>query len=371
MTLRNLGTNVAGLNNAIAQSVAVVDNGTVSPNTILGGVRNGSAVASDVTGGILLNPGGVGYNNVVGGDGSATVGTTTPNTSRTGTGANQSVIGGYDNVAGHLSSKIIADHSWTEYGTGTSQGHNAIYGGAHHVIREAANFSAIVGGQSNDVAGAYSLVTGNTNVLTANADSAFAFGNNHTVDGVGTLTGGASNSNSAPYAFVLGQLNDAGSANHFSAALGQYASSRVRGQWTWAVGRFATTGDAQHSTGVWTLQTTDATASQRLKPGGLGAYYNIPVSQSCMVEAHVVARSTSGTVQGAWIIRGAAYRNATGNSTIIGTPLVETLYADGGLTAPTLLAASSAGQVSVRVTGLAATTINWMGRVTITEVGNI
>src|SRR5690606_35093108 len=110
----------------VDESVVVTDKGTVSPNVILGGARNGGAIATDVSGGVLLNPGGTGYNNVIGGNGAATVNTTTPNTTQAGTVANQSLIGGYDNVAGALSSKIISDHSYIA--PEATEGHSAIYG---------------------------------------------------------------------------------------------------------------------------------------------------------------------------------------------------------------------------------------------------
>lgn len=101
------------------------------------------------------------------------------------------------------------------------------------------------------------------------------------------------------------------------------------------------------------VQTTDATITDLL---------TIAVAQgeAYMVEAMVVARKTDGTQFGAWKIVGLFHRNSASNVTQDG--LTSVLMGEVSDTYSCEFAADTGNQtIDLRVTGKAATTINWSG----------
>lgn len=342
----------------------VTNASTNGPNVTIGGLNTGAAISSDVSNSVILNPGSTGYNNIVGGDGALTVDTVTPNVVITGTGANVSVVGGYDCVAGQLSSKIISDHSYTEYGTGTSQGHNAIYGGAGHVIKESANFSMIGGGKDIIVGGAGSFATGITNV--ANGIGSFVSGALTTVSGNYSAAHGTGHTVSGVGCWAHGSINTA--AQNFSSATGNFSHARFVGQQAHTAGRFAVTGDAQTSVLQMHRATTDATTVTLGMLGGNTAYQLQP-NQSGIFKVQLVAREVGSTNTAAWEITAAYSRGATGSPVAIGTATVTAIGASAG--AATWVAGittDSIGGINVRITGEVGKTIRWVQRFTAAEV---
>lgn len=331
-------------------------------STTMGHATN--KIADDISTAVILGGGSTGYNNVIGGAGAATVNTVTPNDTIAGTGAHVSVVGGYDNVAGQLSSKIIADHSYTEFGTGTSGGHNAIFGGANHVAKESAKFSMIAGGQQNEVSNQYAFATGYLNKVSG--QSSFASGDHNTVSGNGAKASGTTNTVSGLYAEAHGSTNTA--AANFSSAKGNYANSRTVSQEAMTGGRFAALGDAQTSVMEMHKQTTDAIATT-LGVLGSNTSHQLLFNQSVAFSVLLVARVVGGTDCAAWKIEGLAYRGATGNTILVGTPTITSLGVSAGASAwAVAVTGDSAGSLNVRITGEASKTIRWVQRMTISEV---
>jgi len=328
------------------------------PNIVLGHTAN--AISDDVSTSIILGGGNSSYNNVIGGDGSATVGTTTPNAMSAGTGANVSVIAGYDNVAGQLSSKIIADHSYTEIG---GNGHNAIFGGANHVMRSTAEFAFIGGGNSNEVSGAGGFASGLRN--TVGGQGSVSFGYDNTITEAGGYTTGAAHNVTGGYAQAHGSTCNAEAP--FSRAEGSSARARTLGQQAFTGGVFAVQGDAQTSTIEMHRATTDATQMTMGIVGSSTSHQLLP-NQTVAYDIIVVARDAAGTDSSAWRLTGLARRGATGTPALVGA-MKTVLGVDAGAAAWDVeMSADSAGGLNTLITGEAAKTIRWVQRMTLIEV---
>jgi hypothetical protein len=320
-----------------------------------------NAIASDVKNSVILGGGATGYNNIIGGDGATTVNTVTPNAVAEGTVANASVVGGYDNVAGSLSSKIISDHSYTEIG---GNGHNAIYGGANHIIKSTAEYATIGGGKDNILRGAGEFASGLRNDVSGTGS--VAFGSDNVVSNNGGFAWGAANTVSGGYSEAKGSTNTA--AGSFTSALGNYAHARTVSQQALTGGRFAALGDAQTSVIEMHRATTDA---NRVFLGILGSNnsHKMLPNQSAAFRVLLVARVVGGTDSAGWDIKGLAMCNSSGGSTIIGTPTVTSIGASAGAAAWLAeVFADSTGGINIAITGEAGKTIRWVQRMTIAEV---
>lgn len=183
------------------------------PNVTLG--YHGNEIASDVGSAAILGGGQAGFNNVIGGNDFSTVNTSTPNEAASGTDANYSVVGGYDNIAGGLASVIFSFHSYTH----NNSTHGTISGGSVQKI-EAGDYGTIGGGRLN---GIYALrndgitaVTPNHSTIGGgygnemrNANATIGGGLYNVLDGdSATLSGGQSNLAEGNFTVVAGGGNN-------------------------------------------------------------------------------------------------------------------------------------------------------------------
>lgn len=334
---------------------------TDGPNITLG--HSSNVIAGDISTSVILGGGATAYNNVIGGDGSATINTITPNTTYPGTGAHVSVIAGYDNVAGQISSKIISDHSYTALTT-TGAGHNAIYGGTSHMIDGASSYSMVAGGQSNKIIGGFgSFVSGLRNEVRGTGSVAFGYDNVVTANGC--VAFGTANTVNNIYARADGSTNTA--AGNFSYAAGNYAHARTVSQRTFTGGRIAALGDAQISVLEMHRVTVDAT-TVTLGVLNSNTSHQLLINQSVAFELLIVARVAGGSDTSAWKITGMARRGASGTPVLVGTS-VTVLGTDAGASVWTVtVTADSAGGLNTRITGEAGKTIRWVQRMTLAEV---
>lgn len=333
------------------------------PNIILGGLQNGSDVHPTSINQVLLQPGSPGYNNIIGGDGSATVNTATPNVvDPTIPNVGVSLIGGYDNVIGSISGKIIADHTYTAKG---SAGHNGAFGGTGHILGPLSGHSMVAGGENNKVNGPFSFATGNRNVN--DGTSSFVAGAFNTLTGpsTGSTIVGQLNEVATSYARVTGYGNKVDSLALFGDVSGAYGKARSPFVQIRAGGRIAVDGDAQTVLAHYRGQSTSATAVLLIAAytgTGSNSQYTMLQGQTAFISAEVIAREVGAATVGvwklegtvAWATGGAAPAWVTGPTvTPVGTPVV-------GTTATILPGAGgSAGRIFIQCTGLAAKTINW------------
>lgn len=372
----------------VASDLAQKANGNVfrdQGSNIVNGY-SGNAVASDISQSAILGGGALGWENVIGAETTANVGTAIPNVPSTGTNANLSyILGGYDNVANGYASFIGGFHNVTEAGVT----HGSIFGGSKHkisagdygtigggtqnlvsgtgatiaggILNTASGVSsAVIGGNNNIASGNYSVVGGNGN--TASGTNAIALGSNNNASGYGSIAFGDLNNAIGQYSCSIGFQNTASGVHSFT--MGRGAKTSFEGQFAQGNGYFANAGDAQ--TSVLTLRGTTTTGSQgSVSVNGAGANLAIPEDTTWGFEYFVVARSADGLVA-MWNVKGIANRNGTSNATIIGLTKTKIGGSAGTESWDTTVLTSTTLQL--KATGEAGKTIKWVSRLTLTQV---
>lgn len=356
--------------------VLVTDGGTIAgaggplrPNIQHGGQLNGSTIDPRQIHCVLLQPGGPGFNNIIGGDGTTTVTTTTPNAVDPTIGnVGVSLIGGYDNVVGSISGKIISDHSYTAKG---SAGHNAIFGGQGHIIGAAGSYSMIAGGDLNRINGAYSFTTGRQNRVDGGYSAASGHQNEIETSGAYSTTSGQGNDVLGVFSLSAGYFNTIALAATGGTAFGAYASARRPFQQVVAPGRNVANGDAQTSVTPFRLVTTDAVARPLIAAYtgvGSGTQFILEPGQSVKFRAEVVGRYATADTALVMEITGVAQRPLSGNAVILGTPTATAFYQPVPAVTSAMAITAATGHLSIMVTGVAATEIRWAARFTTVEV---
>lgn len=383
--------------------------------TVMGGTSGASGAGS-------------GYANVIGDGIIANIGTGTPNydtgdlTKLRGTNASISTVGSYDNVAAGLASVIWGFHCYTtgsathgtisggsfhgidagDYSTIGGGTNNKITGGTRHTIPGGANNTVggvgnntaagagntIDGtaqastalGSANNVSGAFATAIGTQNTVSNERSTAIGAGNqitssrstaigeNNSVSGLGSFAGGVGSTATAAYSFAYGQGAQANAPG--AVAWGRDSNTTANGQMTNAYGSFAAPGDAQTSVLIHRRETGSAGDADCTADGTTSSaqYYNIPVGGSVAFSMQVVGRNVATGATRAWRIDGAA-RDGGASSVLIGTPTVTDLGGDTGTETWQARANVSARRLTTRVNGQASTTIRWVSRITLTEVG--
>lgn len=217
--------------------------------------------------------------------------------------------------------------------------YNFIGGGYQNVINNTCDYGVIVGGVSNSIAAGYDscfIGGGSTNTIS-----------NH----FSTIAGGDQNTISGEFAAIPG---------------GYQASAPNLGQFAFASGRFAATGDAQLSMYVLRNQTTDATAT-KLYTDGSTTQITLLATQAITFSILLVGKTTgaAGPTVGGWVIEGTIYDNG-GTATLAAAITTTVLNAPAGWGAPAV--GGTGLNMEISVTGVAATTIDWVATVRTSEV---
>lgn len=329
------------------------------PNITFGDPTN--EIADDVGSALISGGGQTGYNNVIGGDGSSTVGTSTPNATSAGTGAHYSAIfGGYDCVVGGLASIIGGFHNYTAIGTT----HGTILGGSTNKIT-AGDYGVIGGGRSNTLSGTDAVICGGEGNTASGNQSLVAGGNDNTASATAAaVLGGLNNVASVLCATVLGgRDNTAG--NQYATASGRDANARIVGERAHASGKFATVGDAQISDFVVRKQTTNATPANLAVDGGSTLPFMVADS-TWAVDALVVARRTDANDESAaYQLRFCVDRNVN-TVALVGTVDKTVIGEDNAAWDVDVVISGSS--VSIVVTGEAAKTIHWVAQLRCVQV---
>lgn len=224
-----------------------------------------------------------------------------------------------------------------------------IAGGQNNVA--SASWSAVVGGQGNTAAGGgWAVVGGRDNNCSAVFGTAFGFGN--TVTGVvATVSGGASNTGSGSYSWCPG---------------GYQATVRdLWGAYAWSSGQRAALGDTQHFGQVTSRTTADTTATDLTGNRSAAGSTNImvlPNNCACSGLWLIQARDSAGNAA-TWIKAFRATRGANAASTAVAFSTdMMTANIDAALSTVTvaIVADTANGGPKVQVTGVAATTIDWI-----------
>lgn len=325
-----------------------------------------------------------------------------------GSGANFSgIYGGYNNIiqSGVANHVIGAHHRITE----NLNGHNTILGGSYGRI-DAGGYGVVLGGTANEITatGTGSLILGGNGNLTSGSgpsyiiggsantlsgvQAAIVGGSNNVVSGNGALVGGRENSvtgrdalvagfdntasnvytfaaglfnvASGAYSAVFGRENTASAENSF--ARGRDASATLLGADTIGGGKFLSAGDCQSSVVVIRRQTTNNIASTLLsQSSALTVPANTVWAFRCLVSARRV--DGGGSEAAAYSVTG-AIRNDAGTTALLGTPTITVLGEDVAAWDVSVAANNTTDTLEIKGTGENSKTINWVGRLEISEV---
>jgi hypothetical protein len=337
-----------------------VNTGTIQPShgTITGGsyhqIRNGDyGIIGGGTNCVIQEI--VAYNDYASGTGAVIAGGFLNEAN-----GNYCVIGGgntntVENVNSVVGGGLLNSITQAKDSTPSPMSANVIGGGSTNTIN-CASSATIGGGQLNAISSgsgttsrglAGVIAGGYNNSIGSTAASTYA-----------VVSGGSGNKANTHYTAIVGG-SDNEISGQWSVGCGQQAKTGLWGALTQGGGQTTTKGDAQSSVIVLKRTTTNATTTVLFTQGNL---LFIPSATTWAFRCMVVGR-TAGGVAGAFEIKGAIHTGA-----IIGTPTSVSMGADAGAATWTATGNYNANTLEIRVTGAAATTINWVGRLELTEV---
>lgn len=272
------------------------------------------------------------------------------------------IVGGANNkidvalsTIGGGSNNIIAQGS---FGAVLTAG--TIAGGLNNETRQS-GASFIGGGNGNKIGqaslandwGSYCVIGGGLNNLVGT--TAYSWG--------ASVLSGWNNEAQNEFATVVGgRYNQA--LKQYTTAIGKEAKANINGAFTQASAMFSAIGDAQSSVLVIKAQTTTTTATALTS---MGAVLAVPSDTAWAFRCLIAARATASDLNGAYQVTGLVKNNG-GTVALVGTPTVTTLAEDAGAAAWDVTVAVSGTNLEIRGTGAASTTINWVGRLELSEV---
>lgn len=279
----------------------------------------------------------------------------------------QSVIGGGNSninecinatIGGGLNNRILTPKDSSA--TPVTKGGSTICGGSSNTIN-CSGQAVICGGEQNSISansgtvdrGLYGFIGGGvSNQIATTLYSPYS-----------VICGGFSNTVNNQYSTVLGgRQNDMQSL--YCTGFGYQAKATNYGAFVQGGKAFAAAGDAQSSVYVIKCQTSSATA---VAMATIDQPLTIPTDTTWTFKCLIAARNTNNAVQ-----ESAAYEvigcidNHAGTVAFVGTPTVTVIAEDVAAWNVTVTTASS--QLQINGVGEAAKTINWVGRLVLTEV---
>lgn len=222
-------------------------------------------------------------------------------------------------------------------------------------------------GSNNTASSSNCIAIGSGN--TASYSASVALGSSNTASNYNSVALGSGNTASGANSVALGSSNTASGAN--SIALGVYSRSLVSSKFS--IGADTTTGT---QTGIFScgVQTTDATTNVVLKSdqGVAGSANQLVLenNSSVIVHGYVVGQVTA-TSSICFEIKALVRRGANASAiSLVGTPTITKLFNDTALASCTcnVVVDTTLGAMSVRVSGIASTTIRWSCTLITSEV---
>jgi hypothetical protein len=249
----------------------------------------------------------------------------------TGSGAQSTISGGDTNVASAKATTV---------------------GGGELNTASAAD-ATVGGGVSNSASAAAATVGGGDSNAAGSAGSTIAGGTSNTTGGVSaTVSGGQTNIASGTYSSIPG---------------GTQSTADKHGQVAWSSGRFSSQADAQASNLIMRNATTNATPTELFLDGGT-LRCTVPTGKSWMFQIMLVARKDDGLTS---IYKSEGLITNVGNVVTMPAAATTTQIYDGiGLPAtPVAVTADDPNNsLIITCTGVAATNIRWVARVSLIEV---
>lgn len=269
-----------------------------------------------------------------------------------------SVVGSSDFLWDNANKNINAGNGNTPAG-----GANALFG---EVNRPTSNTAwSIFGGRNNFGSGgggiAANLVVGRNNELQSCQDDIIG-GQNNVVSGHYSVVSGFGNTLGGSASAVFGTSNIVGGGN--SLIYGINGKTYFEGQFVHTVNSGAD-GDRQNSQFTLWKQTTGDTLTE-LALDGATAYPVFEVGKNYFVKARILGNQGSGTQAGAYDLEFVFKVPSVATCNIQG--LIKTVvYEDDINWDVTVTADTTNGRPAISVTGVAATTINWVSKVEMIE----
>lgn len=228
--------------------------------------------------------------------------------------------------------------------------------------------SVVFGGHRNTASGIGSAAGGSNSI--ASGDGAFTFGSNNSSSGSYSIAMGQSNTASATNAVSLGYFNSATGLYSWNPG-GQQATTRgLVGAGAYSAGQRSATGDAQVILQPVRRTTTDATPVSLATNGTPAAttVMVLPASSTLMCDAMVVAQSGAGTDNAGYKVSAVIQRDGASNTALVGAATTTTVAEDTAGMDATIIANDTLESAEIQVTGVAATTIQWMGELKCVQV---
>ena len=215
-------------------------------------------------------------------------------------------------------------------------------------------------------------VGGNTRGLRAVDFQLLRATNSQVASGASSFIGnGSSNTASGSYAVVAGGLGNVASGPYAWVPGGSYGTTRgLDGAGAYASGRRAAAGDAQVILQPVRQTTVDATPVSLATDGTPAAttVMVLPASSTLMCAAMVVAQSASAANNAGYEIKAVIQRDGSNNTALVGTATTTTVAEDTAGMDATIIANDTLESAQIQVTGVAATTIQWMGELKCVQV---
>ncbi len=265
-------------------------------------------------------------------------------------GPDNTIGGGRDNA---ISSSNAAGGNTIAGGSGNtisgSGGYGAIIGGQGNTLNASGNGGAILGGSGNIMSGSYSAIVGQNNTVGSSA--------------VGSLTVGASSSQTDPYQLVVGLDHSPPSGLDGAIVFGGNC------------GAFSADGTAEGFVFTMSAQTTDAATAVHMAVRGSTAP-TIPLNSAWVGTALVIGKRVGQISVAAYRFDFCVSRHTSGNIVVEYEPAGAAKYLNGaggpdepgiGTTnVPRIRTGVSTFQLSVN--GAAGVTINWLAVIKIAAV---
>jgi hypothetical protein len=300
-----------------------------------------------------------GYGSTVGGGGGGaySIG------GNTASGTYSTVSGGLSNTASTYGATVGGGSANT-----ASSSYSTISGGSSNT--SSGSRSTVGGGFSNIASGSYSTVAGGRSNTTSGTSSAIVGGRLNTASAsYSTIGGGYNNKACFTGSTVAGGQNNIACSSNSTVIGGVLAKATKYGEVSHAAGYFGAHGDAQHTVLVARDSTTDATANQVLFLDGSFQRLTIPAETTWMFTIKLAAHNDTDNDGGWWFFRGGIRRDASNNTSLIGT-VFEEYSKDSNISSATasVVADDTNEALEIRVTGVAGKNIRWVAVVDISQV---